>query len=193
VRYEAPYESRAAANVDAKRAIAAAAMRLIGSGAVIGLSGGTTCTELARQLRAVEQVTVVTNAVNIALELYGQPNKRLMLTGGLLNQNSYELVGGLVSESLQDVHIDTAFLGASGIDPTFGFSMSDEPEAAVGRAFKAAADRTIVLADHTKIGRRTFARLCRLTEVDLLITDQGIVADDGAALEHAGLKILVAG
>jgi DeoR family transcriptional regulator, aga operon transcriptional repressor len=192
VRYEPPYESRAAANLDAKRAIATAARRLVRPGAVVGLSGGTTCTELARQLRSAEQLTIVTNAVNIALELQGQSRGRVMMTGGLLNQNSYELVGNRVAESLQNIHLDITFLGASGIDSGFGISMSDEPEAAVGRAFRAAAERSVVLADHSKIGRRTFARLCHLNEIDLLITDGDAASEELSILQHAGLKVLLA-
>jgi DeoR family transcriptional regulator of aga operon len=192
IRYEQPYESRASMHVRAKRAIAAAALGLIAPGASVGISGGTTCTELARQLRATGPLTIVTNAVNIAVELHGQPDKRLMVTGGILNQGSYELVGNLVAESLKDVHLDVAFLGCSGIDPQFGISMSDEAEAAMGRAFKGAADRVILLADHSKVGRRTFARFCRLPEVDLLITDDGLPADQRGELEAAGLHLLIA-
>ena len=191
LQYEPPYEKRASSNVDGKRAIAAAARQMISPGQVIGISGGTTCTELARQLRFVKGITVVTNAINVALELYGQSSIRVMVTGGFLNHNSYELVGNQTSESLQPVHMDMAFLGASGIDPDFGLSMSDEPEVLVGHAFMAAADRTVVLADSSKIGRKTFARLAPLSEIDLVITDDGITAEQRALIERTNLKMLV--
>jgi DeoR family transcriptional regulator of aga operon len=193
IAYEAPYERRAATQVAAKRAIAAAARRLIEPSSVVGISGGTTCTELARQLRAMAgSLTIVTNAVNIAVELQGQPDKRVMVCGGFMNLISYELVGNLVLQSLQNVHLDIAFLGCSGIDLQFGFSMSDEPEAAVARAFMSVADRTVMLADHSKMGRATFARLCPLADVNLLITDADLAADDRQALAQAGLSLIVA-
>jgi DeoR family transcriptional regulator of aga operon len=192
IHYELPYENRAAHQIEAKRKIAAAAKQLISSELVIGLSGGTTCTELARYLRAMEHITVVTNAVNIALELQGQLGKRVIVTGGQLNQDSYELVGHLVAQSLESMHLDLAFLGATGVDLAFGFSVADEPEAVASRAFMAAAERTITLADHSKIGKATFARLCPLTAVDLLITDEGITSEQQARLHEAGLKVLVA-
>jgi DeoR family transcriptional regulator of aga operon len=192
IHYELPYENRAAQQVEAKRKIAAMAKQLIESGLVIGISGGTTCTELARQLRAMENITVVTNAVNIALELQGQLGKRVIVTGGLLNQASYELVGQLVAQSLETMHLDLAFLGATGVDPAFGFSVADEPEAVASRALMAAAAQTIVLADHSKIGKATFARLCRLTEVDLLITDDGLASQQQSHLEAAGLRVIAA-
>ncbi len=193
IRYEPPFEKRAAQDVEPKRKIAAAAKRLVQPGMVLGISGGTTCTELARQLRAMPDITVVTNALNIALELQSQLSKRVVLTGGLLTKDSYELVGSLVVQSLQSMHLDIAFGGASGVDLSFGFSVSDEPEAAVARALMAASERTIMIADHTKIGRATFARLCSLADVEMLITDDGISAEQCAVLQAASLNVLVAG
>lgn len=192
IHYDSPYEKRAAQQIQAKRKIAAVAKKLIEPGMVVGISGGTTCTELGRQMRATERVTIVTNAVNVALELQGQLGKRVMITGGTLTEGSYELIGDQVVQSLQAVHLDLAFVGASGIDLGFGFSVSDEPEAVAGRALMASADRSVIVADHTKIGRATFARLCRLTEVNLLITDDQITLSQREALEAAGLDILVA-
>jgi DeoR family transcriptional regulator of aga operon len=165
---------------------------LIASGSVVGIMGGTTCTELARQMRAMEHVTVVTNALNIPLELQGRITKRVMVTGGILNQNSYELIGSQASASLENVHLAMAFIGVSGISAEFGLSMSDEPEAAVGRSFMQAADRTIVLADSSKVGRETFARLCPLNGLQTLVTDDGIGLDQLDALQSAGLEVIVA-
>lgn len=191
IRYDAPYENRAAQNIEEKRQIASAARQMVTPGLVIGIMGGTTCTELARQLRAMEQLTVVTNALNIPLELQGPPTKRIMVTGGILNQGSYELVGSQTSQSLQNVHLDIAFLGVSGICFDFGFCTSDEPEAVIGREFVAAADRSIVLADSSKIGKTTFARLCQLSGVERLITNNKITSDQLVRLQSAGLKVLV--
>jgi DeoR family transcriptional regulator of aga operon len=194
LRYSAPFTRRAAHQIEAKRRIATRARELIRPGAVIGMGGGTTLTELARQLRVIPGITVVTNALNVALELQGAPSPdwRLMVTGGTLKPNSYDLVGSGVAESLGSVHLDIAFLGCSGIDTGFGFSMADESEAAVGRAFIAAADQTVVLADHTKIGKTSFARLCPLSDVDVLITDSGITSGQRVALQTSGLRVLVA-
>jgi len=192
ITYELLYENRAAQALVAKRKIAAAALSLTSPDLVIGLSGGTTCTELARLLRTLERITVVTNAINVALEIQSQASRRIMVTGGLLNQNSYELVGNQVSQSLQNVHIDITFLGVSGISVEFGFSMHDEPEAVAGRAFMAAADRTIVLADSSKVGKSTFARLCAIKDVHLLITDDQIQPQQVNSLKGAGLEVLIA-
>lgn len=193
IRYELPFEKRASRHVKAKRKIAAMARHLIKPGQVVGLSGGTTATELARQLRTMGDVTVVTNALNIALELRGQLSKRVIVIGGIMNQDSYDLVGDLAVQGLQNVHLDYVFQGVSGIDLKFGFSVADEPDAVVARAFKASTNQTIIIADHTKIDKATFARFCPLTEVDMLITDDGISNKQRIRLEKAGLKVLVAG
>lgn len=192
IRYEAPYENRASQRLAEKRAIALAAKEIVTPGMVIGLMGGTTCTELARVLRPVEPLTIVTNAVNVVLELQATQQKRVMVTGGVLNQNSYELVGSQVLQALQTVHLDLAFIGVSGISAEYGFSMSDEPEATVGHGFSQAADRTVVIADHSKVGNTTFARLCPLRELDLLITDNGIAAKQLDDLRQAGLEVMIA-
>lgn len=192
VRYLSPYESRAAQQMTEKRAIALAASRLVDPGMVLGLMGGTTCTEFARLLRPIEPLTVVTNAVNIALELQGQPHKQVIVTGGVLNHNSYELVGTQAISSLEKTNCDFAFLGASGVTAEYGVALSDEPEAAVGRALIAAGLRVAVLADSTKIGKRTFARLCPISQIDLLITDQNVPPEQLRALARAGLEVIAA-
>ncbi|MCB0155708.1 MAG: DeoR/GlpR transcriptional regulator [Anaerolineae bacterium] len=192
IRYELPFEKRATHEAEAKRKIASQARQLIQPGQVIGLSGGTTTTELARQLRMMENITIVTSALNIALELQGQLSKRVMVTGGILNQESYELAGDQAVQSLRNVHLDMVFHGASGIDADFGLSLADEPDAVVGRAFKEATDQLIILADHSKIGHKTFARFCGLSEIDRLITDDRLTPAQRTMLETAGVEVIVA-
>jgi len=193
IRYELPYELRAKEQVDAKRKIAAAARKLIHPKMVIGLSGGTTCTELARQLITHDDLTVITNAVNVAIELRSRPNTRVVITGGILTANSYELVGSQVSESMHKYHLDCVFLGASGIESDFGISVSDESEANAINAIISSAEQLIVLADHTKIGKAKFAHLCPLANVSLLITDDGISEEQYSMLTNTGLNLIVAG
>jgi DeoR family transcriptional regulator of aga operon len=186
------FRGRVDQSLTAKRQIASAALTLISPKQVIGISGGTTCAELGRRIRVLDDITVVTNDINTILEVQSQGKRRIMVTGGFLNQGSYELVGSQVPHSLENVHLDIAFLGVSGISLDFGFSMSDEPEAVAGRAFIAHSDRTIILADHTKIGKTTFARLCALTAIDLLITDCEVTHEQLTSVQKAGLKVMVA-
>lgn len=171
-----------------KRAIAAAAAALVGPGMTVAISGGSTCTELARCLRG-SRIRVLTNALNVALELRSTPHTRVVLTGGELNTASYELIGDLVGRSLSEYRVDMAFVGCSGLTPDFGFSMRDDPEAAAARAITQVAERVVVLADHRKVGHKTFARYAQLGEVERFITDEGLSDEWTARLTQAGLRV----
>lgn len=171
-----------------KRAIAIAAAELVEPGMVIAVSGGSTCTELARRLRG-QRIKVVTNALNVALELRSTGHTRVVLTGGELSALSYELVGDMVGRSLSEYRVDMAFVGCSGLTPDFGFSMRDEPEAATARALTRAAGRVVVIAEHGKVGQKTFARFAQLGEVERLITDRGLSRPWQEQLAAAGLRV----
>lgn len=191
IDYLANFASDAARNAHQKRAIAAAAAEWIEPGMVVGVSGGTTCTELARWLRG-KPITVVTNAINVATELYNHGRTKVVVTGGALNSYSYELVGEAVTRSLQEYRLELCFVGCSGILPGFGFSMRDHLESGVARAFLDISERTMVVADHSKLGRRTLARFARFGEIDRWITDEGVAVADREALQVAGLTTQVA-
>ncbi len=191
IEYLADFKEAADKAAGAKRAIAAAAVQHVQEGMVIGLSGGTTCTELARWLRG-KPVTVVTNAINVATELYNHSHTKVIVTGGALNSYSYELVGDMVNHTLREYHLDICFVGCSGITPDFGFSMRDGFEAAIARAFLSVSQRAIVVADHSKVGAKTLARFTTLQSLERLITDEGLSTSWLGKLEKAGLKVEVA-
>lgn len=191
VNYLDDYRRTADENALAKRAIASAASDLVEPGMVVGLSGGTTCTELARWLRG-RPITVVTNAINVATELYNHSHTQVILTGGSLNTYSYELVGEMVGQSLEEHRLDLSFLGCSGLTPDFGFSMRDHSESAVARAFLAVSRRAVVVADHSKVGRSTLTRFAPIAAIDRFVTDADVSEAWREQLEAAGLTVLVA-
>ncbi|ANH94984.1 MULTISPECIES: DeoR/GlpR family DNA-binding transcription regulator [Streptomyces] len=174
-----------------KQAIARAAAELVPEGAVVGMTGGTTVTEIARVLAARGAVTIVTNAVNIAAELVPHHDVTLVVVGGYARTESYELVGPIAEKTLADHHTDITFLGVDGISATHGCTTHDQLEAATDRAFAASGDRTVVVADHTKIGRATFARICSLTDIDHLVTDRSAPADALARIDATGVAVTV--
>jgi len=191
IRYLEDFSRAAEENAEGKRQIAAEAATMVEPDMVIGLSGGTTCTELGRWLRGAP-VTVVTNAINVATELYNHGRTKVIVTGGALNAYSYELVGEMAAYALQEYRLDLCFVGSSGITTDFGFSMRDHPEAAMARQFTAISERTYVIADHSKVGRRTLARFAPLAEVDGLITDRALSEATRLELEREGLAVLLA-
>lgn len=201
VAYELPVRYRSENRSDAKQRIAAAASDLVSRGDVIGLSGGTTSTAIAAALAIrpdlmdpspTPNLTVVTNAVNIAAQLATRSTIKLVVTGGVVNSRTYELVGDFADHVLGSVSLDIAFIGANGIDPASGPSTDDEREAAVNRLMASRARRAVVVADSSKVGRRAFATMGGVDLFPTIITDDGITAEQRTALVEHGYELIVA-
>ncbi|MEU9080471.1 DeoR/GlpR family DNA-binding transcription regulator [Kitasatospora sp. NPDC004745] len=192
VNLELPLRHRSEKQQEEKRRIARAAAELVPEGAVVGLSGGTTTTELARVLAERGGLTVVTNAVNIAAELIVRPETRLVVIGGLARSASYELVGPAADRMLAQYHLDIAFIGVDGLTPQEGCTTHDEMEAQTDRAFLRSSARSVIVADSTKVGRVTFASICPLSEVHDLVTDDGLPAAQGKAFTDSGVRLHLA-
>jgi DeoR family transcriptional regulator, aga operon transcriptional repressor len=190
VSYELPLRYRSARRQDQKRRIGQEASTRVRDGAVIGLTGGTTTTEVARAL-VDRQLTVVTNALNIASELAIRPNIKLVLTGGVVRPESYELVGPLADGALSTLHLDLAFIGADGITAVSGLTTHHEIEAHTDRALIDQASRVVVVADGSKLGRVAFARICPVSAVHELVTDGEADAGELQALRDTGLDLAV--
>ena len=107
-------------------------------------------------------LTVVTNALNIAVELAVRPDLKLIVTGGVARSASYELVGTLADATLRGLNVDVAFVGVDGVDAERGLTTQNEVEAATNRALMARAKRTVVVADATKLGRVALAQIAGL-------------------------------
>ena len=123
----------------------------VADGSAVGLTGGTTTTEVGRALATRENVTVVTNALNIASELAVRPNVKLVVTGGVARSESYELVGPLAEQSLEELNLDIVFVGVDGIDPDAGLTTHHEIEAHTNRALIDRSRLAVVVADSAAI------------------------------------------
>ena len=190
--YELPLRYKSARHQAEKKRIAAAAASIVRDGAAIGLTGGTTTTEVARALVDRAHLTVVTNALNIAAELAIRPNLKLVVTGGYARAESYELVGPLAERSLAGLNLDIAFLGVDAISMDAGLSTHHEVEAHTNLALIERARRVVVVADSSKIGLVAFAQICPLDRVHELITDEAADPALVAELAAAGLKVTTA-
>jgi DeoR family transcriptional regulator of aga operon len=189
VIYELPLRYKGARHHEEKRRIAVAAAARVTDGMAVGLTGGTTCTEVARELVERQRLTVVTNALNIASELAVRPNLKLVVTGGTARPESYELVGPLAEQSLAGLHLDLVFIGVDGIDDRSGCTTHHEIEAHTDLALIERARHVVVVADSSKIGRTAFAQICPIERVRELITDRGASLRLLHALREAGLAI----
>ncbi|MEV7775014.1 DeoR/GlpR family DNA-binding transcription regulator [Kitasatospora sp. NPDC086791] len=190
VNLELPLRHKHGKRQAEKRRIALAADRLVPDGAVVGLTGGTTTSELARVLAERGGITIVTNAVNIAADLIVRPDIRLVVVGGIARTTSYELVGPAADRMLAQYHLDLAFIGVDGLTAQEGCTTHDEMEAQTDLAFLRSSARAVVLADSTKIGRVTFARICPLSEVHDLVTDDEVTAAQEEAIAACGVRVL---
>lgn len=173
-----------------KAAIAAQAARMVSEGQVVILDSGTTTTAVARALRNFQNLTVITNAVNIAVELSGS-NVEVILTGGNMRKNSFSQVGPLAEETLSKLSADIFFLGVDGFDVDFGLSTPNLLEARVNRAMMGAARRTVAVCDSSKFGKRSLSLLCPISSLHQVITDHGISRTDLNALKKAGIEVIL--
>ena len=171
-----------------KLQIATAAVHMVREGQVVILDSGTTTTAIARALRKFENLTIITNAVNIAAELSGS-SLEVILTGGSLRKNSFSLVGPIAEETLRRLNADILFLGVDGFDLRHGLSTPNLLEAKVNRAMMDVARLTVAVCDSSKFGRRSLSSIAPLSAVHHLITDRGIPRPDLAALKKIGVQV----
>lgn len=195
---ELPLRYKTGRHADQKSRIAVAAAKMVRPGEVVGLNGGTTTTEVGREIALIpesaeaigeQRIVVVTNAVNIANELTVRPRVKVVVTGGVARPHSFELTGPLARLILNEIIIDTLFLGVNAIDAELGASAHHEGEAAINAAFVRVAKRVVVVSDSSKIGTTAFARICDAAAIDLLITDTDITAQQREEFEAAGVEV----
>jgi DeoR family transcriptional regulator of aga operon len=189
VLYELPLRYRAGRHEAEKHRIADAAAARLDDARVVGLTGGTTTTEVARRI-AGRTLSVVTNALNIASELAVRPNLKLLVTGGVARPESYELVGPMADATLEGLNIDVVFVGVDGASRA-GMTTHHEVEAHTNRRMIERARRVVVVCDASKIGRAALAVICRARDVDELITDDGAPAAELDELRAAGIDVIV--
>lgn len=188
---ELPFHSKIAANMQEKRAIGLLTASLILEGSVVGCTGGTTVMAVVKYLKG-KSVTVVTNAINIAMELAPSEKTEVIVTGGSLRKRSYELVGHVADRTLGELHLDVALIGVDGLDLSLGLSTYTMEEAHTASLYIQHAKRAWVVADHTKIGRIAPALISPLSQVHRLVTDPGLDPELRAALEQGGLEVAIA-
>ena len=190
-RFDASFQVREDRFASEKQRIARAAAGLIQENETVGFAAGTTTTLVARQLLHRKNIHVITNAVNIGMELSSSTRLETMLTGGNLRwAGAFSLVGPAAIDALAVVVMDRLFVSATGVDAEHGATLIQPDEAAVFRAMARQARQVIVVADSSKVGRVSPAVVCPAADIDLLITDNGISVEAAKAFADAGVKLL---
>jgi DeoR family transcriptional regulator of aga operon len=192
-RYDAAFQTRQHQSVREKRHIGVAAAELVNDNETIGFTAGTTTTWVARSLRHRSNLTVVTNAVNIGMELCNMPGLSVHLTGGYVRWPwSFSLIGSAAIAFMGDIFLDKLFLSVSGIDAQRGTTTNQSDEALSFRAMVKQAKQVIVVADSTKLGVVTASLICPITDVDVLVTDAGVSEEVITPFTRNGIKVILA-
>lgn len=171
-RYDSLYQNREQHRPVEKRRIGIAAAELISENETVGFTAGTTTTQVARNLRNRHNIRVVTNAINIAMELSNCAGLKTFVTGGFVQwAGSFSLIGQAAITSLSDIYMDRVFVSVCGIDVGRGITVIEPEEGLTFRSMIHQAKQTVVVADSSKIGIVTPALVCPISAVHVLITD----------------------
>ena len=173
-----------------KRQIGLAAAALVTDGETIAIGAGTTTTQVARSIRHRRGLTVVTNAINIAMELSHQDDLKVMVTGGWVSGSWFALVGPGAIHTAGEIFVDKAFIGVDGIHPEHGLTTNYPDQAAIHRAMMHQARQRIVVADHRKVGIVGTTRIWPATDLDILITDKTTTDELIAAFAAKNIRVL---
>jgi DeoR family transcriptional regulator of aga operon len=205
VAYDLPARYRSADAADAKARVARAAAALVEPGMVVGFNGGTTTTATARELAARKdlaegggspggdaagdrQVTVVTNALNIAGELVLRPHLRTICIGGVARRESYELHGPFASRFLDDLRLDLLLLGVDALTAEDGAMCRHFGEAGINAEMVSRSRRVVAVATSEKLTRTATTRICSIRDIDGLVSDEAATVEADRAEAVAGLR-----
>ena len=190
-RYDTAFQTREQRFVREKRHIGSAAAELIQANETVGFTAGTTTTWVARGLRHRSHLTVITNAVNIGMELCNMPGLKVHLTGGYVRWPwSFSLLGAAAVNFLGDTFLDRLFLSVSGIDAARGATTNELDEALTFRAMVKQAKQVVVVADASKLGVVTASLICPIQNVHVLVTDTGASDEAVAPFHDRGIEVI---
>lgn len=184
-------EEKQKLHADEKRRIGIAAAELINEGDSIILDSGTTARQIAINIKEKENITVMTNAINIAVELAGLSNITVMLTGGVLREKSYSLVGPEAENTIADFYFDKLFLGVDGFDLDYGLTTSNPLEAKLNRLMVERSNEVIAVTDSSKFGRHSFSFISDLDPLNTVITDDGIMDSYKDGIKKRNINLMI--
>jgi DeoR family transcriptional regulator of aga operon len=183
---------RATLHLAAKQRIGRAAAQLVQTGDTIIMDAGTTVVEMAPHLAAVRPLTVVTNALNVALTIGATTEAQVILLGGMLSREASSSVGPLTEQTLADLSVQKVFLGTQALDFENGLTDTTLEIAQVKRAMIKAAKEVILLADSAKWNHTGFIKVAQLAEIDVLVSDAKLPEAARTAIERLGIKLILA-
>lgn len=179
-------------NMDKKELIANKCLEFIESGDSIILDSGSTTTEIAKKLRGYKNLTVITNALNIALILGAETGIEVIMTGGEFKPPTLSLTGQKAADFFKGLNAQKLFLATAGISLKSGLTYPSISDLVVKKAMIDAADTTYLVADSTKMGKSAFASLGALSLIDYIITDEGIEEKHKQVFHDNDIELIIA-
>lgn len=188
---ESPVYERIKSQSKEKQRIGAMAATLVREGETIILDSGTTALEVARHLKNIPMIQVITNGVNIAAELLNSRNTQIIMMGGTVRNDSASIVGRSTEDMLEQFSADKLFLCGAGCDPDFGVSGTNLEETMANRAMLRAAREIIVVADASKFSKRSMSLIASFSEVDIVISDVNLQPEVQERIRSFGCKLIL--
>jgi DeoR/GlpR family transcriptional regulator of sugar metabolism len=175
-----------------KMAIALEAAKSIKDGMTVALSTGTTISHLTKKIKNLTGLTIVTNAINVAVDLMGTNENHIFLTGGNIRPNTFALIGETAENALDGVYCEYAFIGTNGISLEHGLTTPSMEEARVVRKLIENAKHVVLLVDHSKFNKVAFYRIVNVNQVHTVITDHMAPLDEIEKLRERGIHVIMA-
>jgi DeoR family transcriptional regulator, aga operon transcriptional repressor len=188
-RHDSTFQEQIDQFAEEKRRIAVAAAELIDAGQIIALTAGTTATLVTRSIPYKQGITVVTNTVNMAMELHNRSDLNVFVTGGFLHGGWFSLVGSAAMQTMQQIFVDKIFIGVNAIDAGRGITTYHPEEASIDRVMIQQAKQKIVVADHSKLGLVANYVVCPAEQIDMIITDTGAANAAIAPFLELGIEV----
>ncbi|KXI21289.1 transcriptional repressor AgaR [Photobacterium sanguinicancri] len=178
-------------NAGIKSLIGQAAAKLIESGDTVILDSGTTTREIASSLKSLEDVVVMTNGLDVAMELASAPGIEVLMSGGVLRKNALSFSGSQAEHSLKNYRFDKVFLGVDGFDLRAGITTHNEQEASLNRLMCEISEQVIAVVDSSKFGKRSCHMIREFGNIDILVTDSDIPEDYVQGLRDMKVDVII--
>jgi len=189
IDYQLNYESNL--HLKEKQAIGKKAAELVKENDTIIIDSGTTTLELARNLAGYQNLTIITNALNIASQFLNNININVIMPGGNLRYSTLSMIGPIAEEGIRNLYCDKIFIGVNGIDSRYGISTTHLEDASLNRLMIESSKEVIILTDSSKFLKRSFSLIAPINKIHTVITDSRIPDDEHSRLINAGINVVL--
>jgi DeoR family transcriptional regulator of aga operon len=187
-----PVNEKKLIQVREKSLVAFRASQMVNEDEAIIIGSGTTMLSFSKAIPLNIKLTVLTSALNVTTALLDHPNIELIQLGGVIRKSSSSVVGHYAEDMLENFACSKLFLGIDGISTEYGLTTSNMMEAHLNAKMIKSAQKTIVLTDSSKFGKKGFGKICEIDDIDIIITDAGIADSYRERLEERGIEVIIA-